>query len=119
MKSDNCKNRNDIAGQSIDLEWHVCPGDTSVQPLRKLQEFVSETRRAREHVQRHHNWESQTVQNKRPAQAKEKWLLTQQDSDLVIGVSVVQGQKKRHGNTVNNDNFNCLQTQDGTISRLE
>ena len=36
------KNRNDIAGQSIDIEWHVCPG-TSVQILHKLQVFMSET----------------------------------------------------------------------------
>ena len=33
MKSDNCKNRNDIAGQSIDIDWHVCPGDKPVQIL--------------------------------------------------------------------------------------
>ena len=25
-KSDSCKNRNDIASQSIEIEWHVCPG---------------------------------------------------------------------------------------------
>ena len=43
MKSNSCKNRNDIAGHSIDLEWHVCLGDTSVHILRKLQEFISET----------------------------------------------------------------------------
>ena len=33
----NCKNGNDIAGQSIDIEWHVCFGDTSVQILCMLQ----------------------------------------------------------------------------------
>ena len=37
VKGDNCKNRNDIAGQSIDIEWHMCLGDTSVQLLHKLQ----------------------------------------------------------------------------------
>ena len=26
MKSDSSKNRNDVAGQSIDIEWHVCTG---------------------------------------------------------------------------------------------
>ena len=31
MKSDN-----DIAGQPIDIEWHVCLGDTSLQILQKL-----------------------------------------------------------------------------------
>ena len=36
MKSDSCKNRNDIAVESIDIEWHVCLGDTSVQIVRKL-----------------------------------------------------------------------------------
>ena len=34
-KRDSCKNRNDNAVLSIDTEWHVCPGDTSVQILQK------------------------------------------------------------------------------------
>ena len=36
MNGDNCRNRNDIAGQSINIGWHVCLGDTSVQILHKL-----------------------------------------------------------------------------------
>ena len=40
MKSDSCKDRNDIAGQSIDIEWHVC--DTSVQLLKKLKACVGD-----------------------------------------------------------------------------
>ena len=43
MKTDKSQNRNNIAGQSIDIELHVCPGDTLVQILHKLQEFMSET----------------------------------------------------------------------------
>ena len=31
MKSDKCKNRSDTAGETINIEWHVCPGDTKVQ----------------------------------------------------------------------------------------
>ena len=59
MKSDTCKNRNDIAGQSIDLEWHECPADTSVQILHELQVVMSETGHEPEsfpdrNVQRHH-----------------------------------------------------------------
>ena len=27
VKSTDRKDRNDIAGQPIDIEWHVCPGD--------------------------------------------------------------------------------------------
>ena len=45
MKSDKCKSRNDISGQSIDIEWHVCLGDTSVQILHDVQVFMSEARR--------------------------------------------------------------------------
>ena len=37
MKSDIRKHRNDIAGQLIDIEWHVCPGDTCLQMLHKLE----------------------------------------------------------------------------------
>ena len=40
--SDNCKNGNDNAGQSTDIEWHVCPGGTSEQILHRLQEFMLE-----------------------------------------------------------------------------
>ena len=47
-ESDNCENRNDIAGQSVDIELHVRAGDTSVQILQKLQGFMSETGHAPE-----------------------------------------------------------------------
>ena len=43
MKSDKSKNRSDITGQTIDMEWRVCLGDTSVQILQKLQGFTLET----------------------------------------------------------------------------
>ena len=43
MKSHNCTNRNDIASQSVDVDWHVCLGDMSVQVLQRLQVFTSET----------------------------------------------------------------------------
>ena len=42
MKGDTRSNRNDIAGQSMDIERHVCPVNTSVPILHKLQEFMSE-----------------------------------------------------------------------------
>ena len=45
------KAENDIAGQSVTIEWHVCFGDTSVQILRKLQDFMSETGHAPESFQ--------------------------------------------------------------------
>ena len=43
MKRKNCKNRNDIAGQSI-----VCLGNTTVQMLQKLKACMPETRHAPE-----------------------------------------------------------------------
>ena len=48
MRSVKCNKRNDIAGQTIETDWHVCPGDTSVQMLHKVQEFMSETGHASE-----------------------------------------------------------------------
>ena len=42
MISDTCKNRNDVACQSMNIERHVCPADTSVQILYKLQAFMLE-----------------------------------------------------------------------------
>ena len=36
MKSNSCKNRNHIAGQSADSEWHVFPCDASVQILPRV-----------------------------------------------------------------------------------
>ena len=43
MKSNSCKNSNDIARQSTDI-GHVCLGDTSVQILQKLGAFMTENR---------------------------------------------------------------------------
>ena len=44
VKSNSCKNRNDVASQSIDIEWHVYLGDTFVQRLRGRDLRVSQTR---------------------------------------------------------------------------
>ena len=82
MKSHNGTNRNDFAGQSIDIEWHVCPGDTSVQILHKLQEFMLETRHAPPEsfpdrtifasmFNDINSWEIQKVHNKCLAQAND------------------------------------------------
>ena len=105
MKSGNCTNRNDIAGPSIETGWHVCLGDTTVQILQRIKSFISENGHEPFNfldglifVSMFHditNWkcveEQANVQLKR-----EKWLLTQQASEMVIGVSVVQD-LKRHG----------------------
>ena len=48
------------------------------------------------------------MQNKCVAQAKE--VVTKQDSDLVIGVSVVEDQKKRPATTTKNDHLTKLLT---------
>ena len=79
--SDNCKNRNDTVGQSIDIEWHVCPGGTSVHILHKLQGFMLEIGHAHESFSERiifasmfneiTNWESRKVQDKGLAQARE------------------------------------------------
>ena len=63
LKSGSCKNRNYIAGQSIDIEWHVGLGDTFVHTLHRFQS-IHDGERAHtcefprqdhppEHVQRH------------------------------------------------------------------
>ena len=43
MQRNSSKHSNDIAGQSHEIEWHVCLGDMSVQILRKLKAVMSET----------------------------------------------------------------------------
>ena len=55
----------DIADQSMDIVWHVCPGDTPVQILHKLQEFMSETEHAPE------SFPDKIMQSKCLARAKE------------------------------------------------
>ena len=62
QSTDHCTNRIDIACQSIDIEWNVRPGGTSVQIPHKLHSYrelgtnlrVFQTGSFREHVQRHH-----------------------------------------------------------------
>ena len=81
MKSNSCKNRNDSAGQSIDIEWHVCPGGTSVHILHEPQELMSETRHEPESFPDSFifastsnditDWENRTVQGKCLDSAKE------------------------------------------------
>ena len=40
---DNCINRSDTAGETINIEWHVCPRDTSLQIF---QSYTNSCRRA-------------------------------------------------------------------------
>ena len=82
MERNSCKNRNDMAGpSSIDVEWHVCHGDTFVHKLQKLTAFMSETGHQPESFLDRiifasmfddvTNWESRKVQDTCPAPAKE------------------------------------------------
>ena len=97
------KYRNHIAGQSIDIEWRLCFGDTSVQTVHMLQEFMSEAGRAAQSFPDRitsasmfndiTNWASQKVQNNVWLE-RLQWPLTQQNSDLVIGVLVVQHRRR-------------------------
>ena len=67
-KNNSCKNRNDVACQSIDIAWRVCPGDTSVQILQKFKALMSETGREgvgiifASMLRDITNWESRQVQ---------------------------------------------------------
>ena len=103
MKSDNCQNRNDIAGQTIQIEWHVCLGDTS--------EFTSETGYAPVGFPDRIIFASMfnditTTQVRRCKErvwtAGKKWSPTQQGWDLVVGVSVAKD-PNRPGNTASQD----------------
>ena len=38
------KNRNHIARPSVEIEWHLCPGETSVHILPNIKALMSETR---------------------------------------------------------------------------
>ena len=81
MKSDSCKNRKDTASEPIDIEWHVCLGEASVQILKKLQGFLSKVAHALESFaykiifagmfNNITKWRSQKVQDICPAHAKE------------------------------------------------
>ena len=121
MKSGNCTNRNDIAGPSIETGWHVCLGDTIVQILQRIKSFISENGHEPDNFLDRlvfvsmfndiSNWkcleEQANVQLKR-----EKWLLTQQASEMVIGVSVVQD-LKRPGNKMQIDHVTTLLRMNG------
>ena len=104
MTRGNCKNRNRIAGRSIDIDWHACPGDTSVQILQKLQRFTSETGHGPESfpykdVQRRHQLGK--LQGAKNVQLKRMtWPLAHPDSDLAVGVSVVEDQNRPGRTTV-------------------
>ena len=100
MKSVNCKkNRNDIACQTIQVEWHVSPGDTSVQMLQNVQFFMSDNGAHPIVFQtvtslRARSTTSPPTRGKRYKEsvwrARKKLLLTQQHSDQVLGASLVQ-----------------------------
>ena len=114
------KNRHDIAGQLMEIDWHVCLGDSSVQQLQKLQLFMSETGQAPwsfpdriifASMFNNTNWE---IRRCKP-HVLVKWLLTQQYSDLGIGVSVIQD-RKRHGHRMKIDRLTNLLTMSGTNS---
>ena len=127
MKSNSCKNRNDIAGQSIEIEWHVCLGDTSLQMLQKLKAFMSEARHEPENIPNRiifanmfndiTGWERPKVQAKYLVQAKYVAFLLQYSDLLLIGDPVVQDEK-RSGNTWKNDHLTKFLTVDGTVSHF-
>ena len=114
MKSDSCKNRKDTAGEPIDIEWHVCLGELSVQILKKS--CKDSCRRSRTHWKALRTRSSSracstTSPNGEVRRCKihvqlmrKKWLLTKQDSDPVIGVSVVQDLKTPE-HVTENDQF--------------
>ena len=95
MEIDSCKNRNNTAGQTIPIEWHVCLGDTSLQILHKLQELMSVTGHARESfpdriifattVNDITDYISKKVQGKRLDSAKE---VASYAADLVSGIGI-------------------------------
>ena len=121
-----CKSRNDISGQTIKIEWHVCLGGTSVQILHKLQESMSQTGHAPDNFADKIifssmfkdiiDYGSKKVQGSVWTVGK-KWPLIQPDSDLVIGFSVVQD-RNRPGNTTSQDLLLMLVSGSGATSLL-
>ena len=124
MKSDTARKETTIAGQSIDIEWHVCLGDTSVPILHE----ATRIRRRPGTQQRVFQTGSSSracsttsptgkgIRCKISVQFKrEKWLLTMHGSELVLGVLVVQDQK-RPGHVRNIDHLTSLQTVNVTSS---
>ena len=112
MRRESCKNRRDTAGQSIDIEWHVCLGDTSVHMLQKLQVLMSGTGHEPESFPERivfarmftdiTNWESSKVQ----AECLGYWIF--------CGPSSENTQTYRKYN----DHLTKLLTEDETISRF-
>ena len=109
------KNRNDIAGQSIDIERHLCLGDTSVQMLHKLEVFMLETGHASQTGSLSRACSTSLTGKVRRCKmiVYLKWQLTLQVSDMVIGFSVVQDRKDLD---MQNDHITSLRTVNGTNS---
>ena len=111
MRNHSSKNRNDIAGQSLDIELHVFLGDTSVQILQKLKVFMLETGHDPGSFQTGlfcesmfddiTNWESPNVQTKCLSQAEE-----------------VCGQDQKTLAKKKTDHLTNMLTEDGIISRF-
>ena len=83
--------------------WHVCPGDKSWQKLQTLEAFMSEASREPQ------SFPDRTLSRACSATSptgkvgrckihfyvkRKKWELAQQDSDLVVAVSVIQDQNR-------------------------
>ena len=114
--------RNDIAGQLIDIEWQVFPGDTSVRTLHKPPLFMSETGHKLDKFPDSMKNASMFNDNTKwePKGAKHmssfmKQILTQQNSDIVIGVVLAQVQRN-FGNTTKSEHLTNPHTEDETIS---
>ena len=101
-KSNRCKNRHDIAGQSLDIEWHVCLGDTCVQRLHRFRVFMSETQHEpgsfsrQDHVREHVQWHHKLGKRQRSSQmsssiGRSSWLCCKVQTWLLIGVHVDGG----------------------------
>ena len=121
LESNSCKNRNDFAGQSIGMEWHVCLGDTSVQLLHKLKVFMLETGHEPESFPDRiivasmfndvTNWESPQVQTPCLSQAEEV-------ANYACKIQMWSRIGKRLGNTTKTDQLTNMLTEDGTTSRF-
>ena len=116
---------NDGADQSVDIEWHVCPGNTSEQILHEATQKSCRRTGTNPRVfqtgssSRARSTTLPTAEVKRCKwsvwTAQKKWSLMQQDSNLVLGVSLVQD-RNRDGNTMSQGQLFIQQTGDGTHS---
>ena len=124
MKSNNCKRRNDVAGQSIDIERHVCLVDTSVQILQKHNvfmadsghEFASFSDRTIFENMFHDitSCKSRKVQNECLAQSeRSNCSHIKIQSRLLVFLWIREDLGK-----MNIDHLTSLQTEDGTVSRF-